>query len=315
MPVQNSGNENEERALKTADEYKYVPDDKLMNSSYIRDTNFRENRRRMDIVEKYLNMTKYFGFVSALVIGAISAGLFSFFLFRFFGLAIENAAINTVKAESEQIHVVFDFSGWLYSLITMIVIGVCSMLVGEYHKKGANIILYIAHLAYALLGLLTLLGVSDDMPRILGISILAYAIFGYLNTDRSQRALKDLDHLKTQEGYPDFNLAMYYMHQSRYVKMREEWENRDKKYDFYGEKERPVAGEITQYADGGMEGLSVGEADRDEWFKKSAAYVPEEKPQDDTAGEEKESNEISTDELGFSDEDYKLKEDRRYRPL
>ena len=266
--------EQSEKQFKKADEFVYDQKDEYMDSTMLRDQNFESNHLRMTECKRSFNMTRYFGFFSSIAIGLYSALMFAITVVNLFYSTVTQAAINETLPPDEQIHNVIDFSGWFATIPIMTVIAVCSMLSGEYHKKKANAVLYIAHVLFAVLGLLTLLGVCDDMPKFAGIPMIVYAVIGFRNTDRTQVAINEDLFLQTQEGYPEFNLGMYYMHDSKYKRMREEWEKKEKKYDFYGEKARPAAAMISYSDDGGMDGLSVDDAEREKWFADNVEEEP-----------------------------------------
>ena len=81
-------------------------------------------------------------------------------------------------------------------------------------------VIYPAHL---ILGILTGFGLFDDMNGFWAVMLMVYALAGFWINDFTVRGLKELDYLVTQEGFPTFNLAVFYLRRSHYVKMREKW--------------------------------------------------------------------------------------------
>lgn len=241
-----------------------------MESSYKRDQTFEQNQKRMLKANAVLTFNMFFDAISGLVLSYVSTLLFlySFAHITIVGLSEEKKAAQYLGEEIG--HKVVDFSGWLCVIPLALTTLAMSVVVSGFLKKWGVAVKYIVSFLYAVLGLLTFLGIPDDMPWYLGFVIMAYALIVFWLTDHSYRALKEIDFLVTQEGFPLFDLNMHYMAKSHYVKMRREWEERAKAQDYYGEAERPLSPVIDKTEDHTMDGVAVDSDDSEEgWFARN----------------------------------------------
>ena len=241
-----------------------------MESSYKRDQTFEQNQKRMLKANAVLTFNMFFDAISGLVLSYVSTLLFlySFAHITIVGLSEERRAAQYLdKAVG---HNVVDFSGWLCVIPLALTTLAMSVVVSGFLKKWGVVVKYIVSFLYAVLGLLVFLGVTDDMPWYLGFSTMAYALIVFWITDHSYRALKEIDFLVTQEGFPLFDLNMHYMAKSHYVKMRKEWEERTKAQDYYGEAERPLVPVVEITEDNAMDGVAVdGDEKTEGWFARN----------------------------------------------
>ena len=247
-----------------------------MESSYKRDQTFENNQRRMLKANAVLTFNMFFDAISGLVLSYVSTLMFlyTFAHITIVGLSEERKAAQYLDKVIG--HNVVDFSGWLYIVPLALTTLAMSVVVSGFLKKWGVVVKYIVSFLYAVLGLLIFLGVTDDMPWYLGFSTMAYALIVFWITDHSYRALKEIDFLVTQEGFPLFDLNMHYMAKSHYVKMRKEWEERSKAQDYYGEAERPIAPVVEITEDNAMDGVSVdGDEKTEGWFARNRALSAE----------------------------------------
>ena len=247
-----------------------------MESSYKRDQTFENNQRRMLKANAVLTFNMFFDAISGLVLSYVSTLMFlyTFAHITIVGLSEERKAAQYLDKVIG--HNVVDFSGWLYIVPLALTTLAMSVVVSGFLKKWGVVVKYIVSFLYAVLGLLIFLGVTDDMPWYLGFSTMAYALIVFWITDHSYRALKEIDFLVTQEGFPLFDLNMHYMAKSHYVKMRKEWEERSKAQDYYGEAERPIAPVVEITEDNAMDGVAVdGDEKTEGWFARNRALSAE----------------------------------------
>ena len=247
-----------------------------MESSYKRDQTFENNQRRMLRANAVLTFNMFFDAISGLVLSYVSTLMFlyTFAHITIVGLSEERKAAQYLDKVIG--HNVVDFSGWLYIVPLALTTLAMSVVVSGFLKKWGVVVKYIVSFLYAVLGLLIFLGVTDDMPWYLGFSTMAYALIVFWITDHSYRALKEIDFLVTQEGFPLFDLNMHYMAKSHYVKMRKEWEERSKAQDYYGEAERPIAPVVEITEDNAMDGVAVdGDEKTEGWFARNRALSAE----------------------------------------
>lgn len=280
------------------------------NSSYLRDQNFEINEKRMEKVNTDLNRSFKIGLVFSIGLTYFSTVLFVQHFLRVMSQIIVD------------IHPQFVFSGWLTILPFAITGIVMTVLANRLFKKKCAVVLYIIYIVYGLVGLLSILGLWDDMSFNDGIQYLiggilcAISFVGLMCCNRTYEALKELDYLVTQEGFPTFNSAMFYMHRSRFVRYREKWESQNRKQSSYSELEKPVEKVIVTKSEdpNQMEGVSAAEEDKEKWFIANKIMEQEYK-------EEAEDNDYmgnlsaEAHTLPESDSYYEQKADPRKRPL
>lgn len=254
-------------------------DDKLMESSYLRDQNFELNGERMFQANKYFNLSFRFG-LTGLIMSFFSVVLFLQRLTTTLaGGLIGTIATQIMSKEYDRSALAFNISGWLCVLPVSIVGTLMAFFGNRLYKKWAAIILYLVYILYFIIGVLGVGGIWDDINVKGGAILMAYGIVGFWTADICWRSLKELDYLVTQEGFPGFNLAIQYFGRSRYVKFRENWLKKEKKYDFYSEKSRPVENVTITEADtpDGMDGIAADSESGEQWFEKNQALSVEEK--------------------------------------
>lgn len=280
------------------------------NSSYLRDQNFEINEKRMEKVNTDLNRSFKIGLVFSIGLTYFSAVLFVQHFLRVMSEIIVG------------IHQRFVFSGWLTILPFAITGIVMTVLANRLFKKKCAVVLYIIYIVYGLVGLLSILGLWDDMSFKDGIQYLiggilcAISFVGLMCCNRTYEALKELDYLVTQEGFPTFNSAMFYMHRSRYVRYREKWESQNRKQSSYSELEKPLENVIVTKSENPheMEGVSANAEDREKWFIANKIMEQEYKEE---AADNDYMGDLSAEAHSLPEIDsyYEQKADPRKRPL
>ena len=149
---------------------------------------------------------------------------------------------------------------------------------------------------------------SQDVPVI--VYLVSEVIFSYIALNAYGR----MEMLSTREGYPDFDYAVMAEKtsvQDRYIRMREEWLNKDKKLSYHSKNEQPISdpGVIEPEKPDETEGVYVTSDEQKEWFFIS---------QNNEAVEEKEEFEpdsVTADPSYLPPDDFYKTEDIRKKPL
>ncbi|MGN1415577.1 MAG: hypothetical protein ACI4XF_01950 [Oscillospiraceae bacterium] len=281
------------------------------NSSYLRDQNFEINGKRMEKVNTDLNRSFRIGLFFSIALTYFSAALF---VSHFVRIMANIVFLNE--------HNPFMFSGWLTVLPFAITGIVMTVLANRLFKKKCAVVLYITYIVYGIVGLLSFFGLWDDMSYrngiqyIIGAILCAVSVVGLILCNRTYEALKELDYLVTQEGFPTFNSAMFYMHRSRFVRYREKWESQNRKQSSYSELEKPLENVIVTKPEdpNKMEGISAAEEDKEKWFINNKIMEQEYKEE---AAENDYMGNLSADAHSLPENDsyYEQKADPRKRPL
>ncbi|MGN0696428.1 MAG: hypothetical protein ACI4J5_06665 [Oscillospiraceae bacterium] len=281
------------------------------NSSFLRDQNFEMNGKRMEKVNTDLDRSFKIGLVFSIALTYFSLVLFVSHFMR--------VMANIVLLNDHQ---QFVFSGWLTVFPFAITGIVMTVLANRMFKKKCAVVLYIVYIVYGLVGLLSFFGLWDDMSYkdgiqyIIGGILCAVSVVGLIRCNRTYEALKELDYLVTQEGFPTFNSAMFYMHRSRFVRYREKWESQNRKQSSYSELEKPVENVIVTKSEDPhqMEGVSAAEEDKEKWFINNKLMEQEYKEE---AADVDYMGNLSAEEKSLPETDsyYEQKADPRKRPL
>lgn len=147
---------------------------------------------------------------------------------------------------------------------------------------------------------------------ILGIFLLiVYSGLGLWTQDLSVRSYKELDYLKTQEGFPDFNYGIERDRHSRFVKYREKWLKNQKKQDYYSDNEKPVEdfNIVPAEKSDRMDSISVDTEVCSDWFEgKNDTPTEENKGTSDM-------EQLEADPSLLPDSSEYIVEDVRHKPL
>lgn len=202
--------------------------DEKLDSTFLRDQNFDINGERMRVALR--------GFKISLIYELISSAAMMYFsflmvLYKTASVISNSVASNILDTINEVIvdtgksisSVAYDTSGWLITFPLALLTLIFSILGNTFHLKFAPKVMAVVYPAHIILGILAGFGLFDDMNGFHAVLLIAYGIAGFWINDLTSRGLKELDYLVTQEGFPTFNLAIFYFRRSHYAKMREKW--------------------------------------------------------------------------------------------
>lgn len=198
--------------------------DEKLDSSFLRDQNFEINGERMRVTVR--------GFKISLVYQLITSALMMYFsgiVVLYKVASVIGGSFNAVVvplfiegAETPDVPV-YDLSGWLIAAGFGVLIIIFSILGNSFNIKWAPRVISVIYPLHVIIGVLGGFGLFDDMNILSCIVFVIYGMAGFWINDLTVRGIKELDYLVTQEGFPTFNLAIFYFGRSHYVKMREKW--------------------------------------------------------------------------------------------
>ena len=275
-----------------------------LEEDIIREHMYEYHRQRMEKVRKNLKGTRVYNvYVNLLVIFISVFGLYLWFCYT-------NAGIKMALTLAEEVgQISFPWYGVTFFLTPPVAL--MSYLADIYLNKKLNIACEIIYLVILLFSVANLFLRFEPMA-ILGILLLiVYSGLGLWTQDLSVRSYKELDYLRTQEGFPDFNYGIERDRHSRFVKYREKWLKNQKKQDYYSDNEKPVADFSVVPAEktDRMDGISVDTEVCSDWFEgKDEASADEKK---DTADMEQ----LEADPSLLPDSSEYIVEDVRHKPL
>lgn len=202
----------------------------------------------------------------------------------------------------------YNSSDWLITFAIAVVTAVLSVLSNSFHIKKAARITALLYPANILVGILTGFGLFDDMNLAAMIFTIAYGLIGIWLNDLTLRGLKELDYLVTQEGFPSFNQAIFYIHRSHYVRMRERWlemhpeEKEQERVYLETEEKRSEMLEIFAEEEqvGVIPNISVTSASAEKWLEQNKLET--DKKQSDSVLENA-MDDLSTENLTLPDSD------------
>ena len=202
--------------------------DEKLDSSFLRDQNFNINGERMRAALRGFKISQIYELISSAAMMYIS---FLSVLYKVTTVITTSVAGNLIDKFNEMIidtgksmsGNVYDTSGWLIVFPLALLTLIFSLLGNTFHHKFAPKIMAFIYPAHIILGMLAGFGLFDDMNSFSAVFLIAYALAGFWMNDFTIRGLKELDYLVTQEGFPTFNLAIFYFRRSHYAKMREKW--------------------------------------------------------------------------------------------
>ncbi|MGN0667069.1 MAG: hypothetical protein ACI4KF_11165 [Huintestinicola sp.] len=278
-----------------------------MESEAVRDQNFELNRASMIAVRDRFRISFNYNLFVSLPIGILSVIMLNqWTLYSVTTMAVEAA---TGEKLSE-----FPICPWAITMILCPVISVLSFLGCRFFYRIPHFFNYLLYLSQIVCGYMLITGrISMISPKnniLFAVLWWIYACAGFYMTDLAHRNFKELDYLKTQEGFPDFDLNMNYMGRSHYVKMRNKWLEKNKKLEYFTPDEMPLEEYETIQESGnktaGMYGIKAAEKHKNDWFQSSVktAYTKE--------------NTDSMDEISetpFLPEEEYEKDDIRRKPL
>lgn len=202
--------------------------DEKLDSTFLRDQNFNINGERMRVALRGFKISLIYGLISSAAMMYLS---FLTVLYKVSSVITTSVASNILDTINKTItdtgktisSTAYDTSGWLIALPLALLTFIFSLIGNTFHKKFAPKIMAVIYPLYLVLGILAGFGVFDDMNGFSAVLLIAYSLAGFWINDLTVRGLKELDYLVTQEGFPTFNLAIFYFRRSHYAKMREKW--------------------------------------------------------------------------------------------
>lgn len=277
--------------------------DKL-EEDIIREHMYEDHRQRMAVVRKNLKGTRIYNvYINLLVIFVSVFGLYLW-------LSFTNAGIKLALTLDEEVGQI-SFPWYAVTFFLAPPVAVMSYLADIYLTKKLNIACEIIYLVILLFSVSNLFLRFEPMA-ILGILLLiVYSGLGLWTQDLSVRSYKELDYLKTQEGFPDFNYGIERDRHSRFVKYREKWLKNQKKQDYYSDKEKPVEDFAVVPAEKSseMDGISVDTEVCSNWFEGKDKISTEYKK--DTSDMEQ----LEADPSLLPDSSEYIVDDIRHKPL
>lgn len=202
--------------------------DEKLDSSFLRDQNFNINGERMRVAVRGFKVSLIYELISSAVMMYIS---FLSIVYKLSHVISTSVAANILSKINEMIvdtgknvsATEYNTSGWLITIPLALITIVLSILGNSFNLKFAPKVMAFIYPAHIILGILAGFGLFDDMNNIAAVLLIIYGLAGFWINDLTTRGLKELDYLVTQEGFPTFNLAMFYFRRSHYAKMREKW--------------------------------------------------------------------------------------------
>lgn len=221
-----------------------LPSASLYNSSMLRDQNFALCQKRMFDVNKTFKISFRVGLALQLLTLYFSIVLFFQNIVRVLTTAAASEFLSTVYDEIERVNVNFETSGWICVTPFAILGTIMTIFANKYMDNKFTSWLYVSYAAFGIIGILSFFSLWDDMNYsenlnvIMGSVLCVDSVVGLLLCNHTYDAVKEIEELVTQEGFPSFDSAMFYMHSSKYVKYRERWEKKHKTIDDYSKVER-----------------------------------------------------------------------------
>lgn len=272
-------------------------EDKIIDSDELREQNLIENAQRMYKNNKTLDTS----------FGLNAAVSFAYIVFSCFFIIKKISSILGANlfsySTTENLKTPFTTSGWIFMLILSVLVVIMNARANKLHHKGSMKVLYAVYILEFIVGILGLASLWDDMEPAVGALIMAVSAVGFRYADVTNRALKELDYLSTQEGFPEFNLNLFQSqlkHEKLKQKYGEDYNKRSYNSTFFSEQKRSPKIEV---------------ADNIEHIEE----ITEIQPADD--GTDNESSDGSMDTisdkiiLSVDDDYYEDYEEMRRRPL
>lgn len=275
-----------------------------LEKEVVREKKYEENRRRMNIVKRNLMISRIYNIYVNLAVTLISAAS------MYIWISYTNAGIKMVHILAEEVGTIsFPWFGATFFIAPILLI--LSFVSDVFLIRKLS---RISQIVYILLCIFTVLEIFlrfEPMKPSHIFILLVYSVLGFWSEDFAIRSYKEMDLLKDEEGYPEFNYLLEKDKNSKYVKYREKWLRKQKKLDYYGKEERPLQNySVTEAPSANnMDSIGVENSDCDKWFDDSSRIAESaEKPQIDIS-------EIEADKSALPDESEYVIDDPRKRPL
>ena len=204
-----------------------------LEKEVVREKKYEENRRKMYIVKRNLMISRIYNVYVNLAVTLISAAS------MYIWVSYTSAGIKMVHILAEEVGTIsFPWFGATFFIAPILLI--LSFVSDVFLIRKLS---RISQVVYILLCIFTVLEIFlrfEPMKRSNIFILLVYAVLGFWSEDFAIRSYKEMDLLKDEEGYPEFNYLLEKDKNSKYVKYREKWLRKQKKLDYYGKEERPL---------------------------------------------------------------------------
>lgn len=204
-----------------------------LEKEVVREKKYEENRRKMDIVKRNLMISRIYNVYLNLAVTLISAAS------MYIWVSYTSAGIKMVHILAEEVGTIsFPWFGATFFIAPILLI--LSFVSDVFLIRKLS---RISQVVYILLCIFTVLEIFlrfEPMKPSHIFILLVYSVLGFWSEDFAIRSYKEMDRLKDEEGYPEFNYLLEKDKNSKYVKYREKWLRKQKKLDYYGKEERPL---------------------------------------------------------------------------
>ena len=200
-----------------------------LEKEVVREKKYEENRRKMDIVKRNLMISRIYNVYVNLAVTLISAAS------MYIWVSYTSAGIKMVHILAEEVGTIsFPWFGATFFIAPILLI--LSFVSDVFLIRKLS---RISQVVYILLCIFTVLEIFlrfEPMKPSHIFILLVYSVLGFWSEDFAIRSYKEMDLLKDEEGYPEFNYLLEKDKNSKYVKYREKWLRKQKKLDYYGKK-------------------------------------------------------------------------------
>lgn len=232
-----------------------------MEEKAIREYYYNENKNKMDVISKNFKKSYIYNFYFNIVFSFVSLG--GLYLW----ISFTNAGIKMAHILEEEIGTIH-FPWMALSAPIAPLIAIMTFFANAFLIKKLNRISQLLYGIVFLFSLINLFVGFEPMNLIDMLILMSYTGVGIWMEDFAIRNYKDLDYLRKQEGFPDFNYGLEEGRHSKYTRYRERWLKKDKQLDYYTENERPITDfQVIEAEGASMDGIAVDSEQRDGWFE------------------------------------------------
>lgn len=277
-----------------------------LEENIIREHMYEDHRQRMETVKKNLKITRIYNFYFNLLMTFVSVfGIYLWFCYT-------NAGIKLALTLEEEIGQIL-FPWYAVTFFLTPPITVMSYLADIYLNKKLTAACDICYLIILLFSVSNLFLRYEPMALMGMIFLIVYSGLGLWTQDLAVRSYKELEYLRTQEGFPDFNYGIERDRHSRFVKYREAWLKKQKKQDYYSDNEKPVTDFAIVPADQGgeMEGIRIDTQTCFDWYEDKKDISEKDKSESDNSDMEY----LEADPSMLPDSSEYIIDDIRRKPL
>lgn len=274
-----------------------------LEENNIREYMYNDHASRMKAVHKNFKITRIYNVYFNILMSIVS--IFGLYLW----LSYTNAGIkHAVRMEEEIGAISFPFFGLTF--FTVPIATVLSYIADVYLSKKLSRTVQIIYIGMLLFSVINLIVRFEPMHFVDLAILIVYSVLGIWTQDFAMRSYKELDYLKNQEGFPDFNHLIERDRHSKYVKYRDKWLNKEKKLDYFTENERPVTDYTVTASDDPtvMDGISISESSCSSWFEDKSPDAAQ------SVSDDMDSLETVNPEFEADEREY-IFDDPRKRPL